>query len=57
MVWWTAGIFQMKAAVATVQIITSTVEQENSASQWKDVVMGRMTVLMAAMRRAAVSTC
>lgn len=57
MVWWTAGTFQMKPAVATVQIITSTVEQAKSASQWKDVVMGRVTVLMAVMRKDVVSTC
>jgi hypothetical protein len=53
--WWTAETFQMKPAVATVQITTSTVGQAKSASQWKDAVMGRRIVLMAVMRKDAVS--
>jgi len=56
MAWWTAGTSWMKPAVATVQITISTVEQARSASQWKAVVMGRMIVLMAAMRGDVVSS-
>jgi hypothetical protein len=56
MVWWTAETSQMKPAVATVQITMSTVEQARFAFQWKDVVMERTIVLMAVMRKDAVST-
>jgi hypothetical protein len=45
----------MKPPVATVQIITSTVGQGKFASQWTGAVMERKIVLMAVMKRDAVS--
>jgi hypothetical protein len=56
MVWWTAGTSQMKPTVTTVQITISTVELAKFALQWIDAVMERMIVLMAVMRKVAVST-
>jgi hypothetical protein len=55
MVWWTAWTSQMKLAVVTVQIITFTVGQARFASQWTGAVMERKIVLMAVMKRDAVS--
>jgi len=55
MVWWTAWTSQMKPPVATVQIITSTVGQGRFASQWTGAAMEREIVLMAVMKRDAVS--
>lgn len=55
MVWWTAWTSQMKLLVATVQIITYTVGQGSFASRWTGAVMERKIVLMAVMKRDAVS--
>jgi hypothetical protein len=46
----------MKPTVTTVQITISTVELAKFALQRKDTVMERMIVLMAVMRKVAVST-
>jgi hypothetical protein len=45
----------MKPPVAIVQIITFTVGQARFASRWTGAVMERKIVLMAVMKRDAVS--
>lgn len=45
----------MKPPAATVQIITSTVGQGRFASRWTGAAMERKIVLMAVMKRDAVS--